>query len=80
MCVFKKNVLYDNMSFITIQVRLKLGLTINEIFKELKTALPKSAPSLSKVFQCFNKFKAAWRTLKINTLNGAQKLKLHRQI
>ena len=53
----------ENLRFY-IQVRLKLGLTINEIFKELKTALPESAPSLSTVTRWFNKFKSGVEDLK----------------
>ena len=45
----------ENLRFY-IQVRLKLGLTINEIFKELKRALLESGPSLYTVNRWFNKF------------------------
>ena len=40
-----------------VQVRFKLGLAINEIFKEVKTALPKRHPSLSTATRWFNQFK-----------------------
>jgi len=53
----------ENVRFY-IQVRSKLGLTINEIFIELKTALPESAPSLSTVTRWFNKFKSGEDDLK----------------
>ena len=38
----------QNLNFY-IQVRFKLGLAINEIIKELKTALPERHPSLAAV-------------------------------
>ena len=49
-----------------IQVRFKIGLaiTINEIFKELKTALPQRNPSLSTVNRWFNQFKRGVDDLK----------------
>ena len=47
-----------------IQVRFKLGLAINEIFKELKTALPERHPSLSTVTRWFNQFKRGVDDLK----------------
>ena len=40
-----------------IQVRFKLGLAINEILKELKTAIPQKHPSLSTVTRWLNQFK-----------------------
>ena len=59
----------ENLRFY-IQVRLKLGLTINEIFKELKTALLESAPSLSTVTRWFNKFKSGVEDLKDKLRKG----------
>ena len=47
-----------------IQVRFKLGLAINEIFKELKTALPERHPSLPTVTGWFNQFKRGVDDLK----------------
>jgi [histone H3]-lysine36 N-dimethyltransferase SETMAR len=53
----------ENLRFY-IQVRFKLGIALNEIFKELKTALPDNAPSLSTVTRWFNKFKGGFNDLK----------------
>ena len=39
------------------QVRFKLGFAINEIFKELKIALPNRHPSLSTLTSWINQFK-----------------------
>ena len=47
-----------------IQFRFKLGLTINEIFKELKTALPERHSSLSTVTRWLNQFKRGVDDLK----------------
>jgi len=46
----------ENLRFY-IQVRFKLGIALNEIFKELKAALPDNAPSLSTVTRWFKKYK-----------------------
>ena len=46
----------ENLRFY-IQVRLKLGIAVNDIFKELKSALPDNAPSLLTVIRWFNKFR-----------------------
>jgi [histone H3]-lysine36 N-dimethyltransferase SETMAR len=53
----------ENLRFY-IQVRYKLGIALNEIYKELKTALPDNAPSLSTVTRWFNKFKRGVEDLK----------------
>ena len=45
-------------------------MTINEIFKELKTALLESAPSLSTVTRWFNKFKSGVEDLKDKLRKG----------
>ena len=46
----------ENLRFY-IQVRFKIGIALNEIFKELKAALPDNAPSLSTVTRWFKKYK-----------------------
>ena len=46
----------ENLRFY-IQVRFKLGIALNDIHKELKTALPDNAPSLSTVTRWLNKFR-----------------------
>lgn len=53
----------ENLRFY-IQVRFKLGIALNEIHKELKTALPDNAPSLSTVTRWFNKFRRGVEDLK----------------
>lgn len=53
----------ENLRFY-IQVRFRLGITLKEIFKELKVALPGNAPSLSTVTRWFNKFKGGVEDLK----------------
>jgi transposase len=47
-----------------IQVRFKLGITLNEIHKELKTALPDNTLSISTVTRWFNKFRRDMEDLK----------------
>ena len=47
-----------------IQVRYKLGITLNEIHKELKTALPDNTPSIATVTRWFNKFRRGVEDLK----------------
>ena len=48
---------FENLKFY-IRVQFKLGLTFNQIFKDLKTALLKSTPLLSKITRRFDKFKS----------------------
>lgn len=47
-----------------IKVRRLLGISINEIFKELKSAIPDSSISLSTVTRWFNHFKSGNNSLK----------------
>ena len=49
-----------------IQFRFKLGSAINEIFKELKIALPKGHLSLSTLTRWMNQFKREVSDLKDN--------------
>ena len=49
-----------------IQFRFKLGSAINEIFKELKIALPKGHLSLSTLTRWMNQFKREVGDLKDN--------------
>ena len=53
----------ENLKFY-IQVRFKLVIALNETHKELKTALPDNAPSLSTVTRWFNKFRRGVEDLK----------------
>ena len=53
----------ENLRFY-IQVRFKLGIALNQIHNELKTALPDNAPSLSTVNRWFNKLRRGVEDLK----------------
>ena len=53
----------ENIRFY-INIRRRLGISINVIFKELKSAMPESRLSLSTVTRWFNHFNAGSERLK----------------
>lgn len=53
----------ENLRFY-IQIRFKLGISLNNISKELKTALPGKSPSFSTVSRWYKKFKGGCEDLK----------------
>ena len=53
----------ENIRFY-VKIRHRLGISINEIFKELKSAIPDSSLSLSTVTRWFNHFKSGNESLK----------------
>ena len=57
--VFEKiaKMINENIRFY-VKIRHRLGISINEIFKELKSAIPDSSLSLSTVTRWFNHFKS----------------------